>query len=104
MKDAIVPCNGCVLCCQGEAIYLVPEDKGIYHVVPTPDGRLMLAHKPNGDCVYLSGTKCTIYEIRPTLCRTFDCRAFAVQVSIQPSLAGEDIKSAVLERGRELLR
>lgn len=104
MRDAIVPCNGCVLCCQGEAIYLVPEDTQPYIVQPTPDGRVMLAHQENGDCVYLKNGKCDIYDRRPTLCRAFDCRAFAVQVSITPSLAGEDIKSAVLERGRELLK
>ena len=102
---SIVPCDGCVLCCQGESITMqVGDNPSLYLLEPTPTGELQLKHKANGDCVYLNGTTCSIYDKRPILCRFFDCRKFAVQVSISPELAGGDIKSAVLERGRELLR
>jgi Fe-S-cluster containining protein len=36
--------------------------------------RIALEQKPNGDCVYLGDRKCEIWERRPILCRTFDCR------------------------------
>jgi Fe-S-cluster containining protein len=34
----------------------------------------LLATETNGQCVYLGGTGCTIYDRRPLLCRSFDCR------------------------------
>lgn len=34
----------------------------------------LLATKENGHCVYLGESGCTIYERRPLLCRSFDCR------------------------------
>jgi Fe-S-cluster containining protein len=30
-----------------------------------------LTEKKNGDCVFLRGKQCGIYEVRPTQCRTF---------------------------------
>lgn len=34
----------------------------------------LLAADPNGQCVYLGSSGCTIYDRRPLLCRSFDCR------------------------------
>lgn len=34
----------------------------------------LLATNVNKECVYLGPTGCTIYERRPFLCRSFDCR------------------------------
>ena len=34
----------------------------------------VLATTPEGACVYLGEKGCTIYERRPLICRTFDCR------------------------------
>lgn len=33
-----------------------------------------LAADENGHCVYLGPSGCTIYDRRPLLCRSFDCR------------------------------
>jgi hypothetical protein len=33
-----------------------------------------LATEANGQCVYLDASGCTIYDRRPVLCRSFDCR------------------------------
>jgi len=33
-----------------------------------------LARTPSGACVYLGALGCTIYDRRPLLCRSFDCR------------------------------
>jgi Fe-S-cluster containining protein len=34
----------------------------------------LLATEANGQCVYLGTSGCTIYDRRPLLCRSFDCR------------------------------
>lgn len=76
-RTAKVPCGSCTVCCQRDAIYLHPnlgDDPGFYHT-ENPHGRVMLAHKPNGDCIYLDRQKgCQIYEHRPAICRELDCR------------------------------
>lgn len=80
---SVVPCAGCTLCCRRDALILHPEegdDPGQYETTPTThpftgEPVLMLAHKPNGDCVYLDrATGCTIHERAPAICRSFDCR------------------------------
>ena len=82
---ADVPCAGCTLCCRRDALILHPEmgdDPTQYETVPTThpltgEPAEMLAHKPNGDCVYLDrSTGCTIHDRAPAICREFDCRAF----------------------------
>lgn len=83
MKTARVPCNGCTSCCQGDMIILHPEcgdNSAEYQTVECVNpvagkAALMLAHKPNGDCIYLErGVGCTIHGKAPTVCREFDCR------------------------------
>lgn len=77
-----VPCNGCRLCCINDVIMLHPEcgdDAAQYQTVPirnplTGKPGLMLDHKPNGECIYLGETGCTIYDRAPAICREFDCR------------------------------
>jgi hypothetical protein len=36
----------------------------------------LLATEANGQCVYLGASGCTIYDRRPLLCRSFDCREY----------------------------
>lgn len=78
-----VPCNGCTLCCQGDAVRLEPEDldRG-YRTEPHPSipGALMIAHAPNGHCTYLGDQGCTIHDRAPALCRAADCRAIALRI------------------------
>jgi hypothetical protein len=47
-----------------------------FRVAAGRDGRnvFLLATTPEGACVYLGADGCTIYERRPLLCRSFDCR------------------------------
>jgi Fe-S-cluster containining protein len=85
---SVVPCNGCVACCKHERIVLYPEhgdDPSQYETVPTASinpklqallgaGRVMLAHKPNGECIYLGEAGCTIWDRAPNICKMFDCR------------------------------
>jgi hypothetical protein len=81
-----VPCNGCTLCCQGDAIRLEPEDRAMdYKTEPHPyiPGTLMIAHKPNGECIYLDERGCSIHDHAPSLCRTADCRSLAARIDFE---------------------
>jgi hypothetical protein len=78
-----VPCGTCTECCKsGQGLYLHPDrgdDVASYRVQVRADagtGRFafLLATDANGACVYLGPSGCTIYERRPLLCRSFDCR------------------------------
>jgi hypothetical protein len=104
-----VPCNGCTLCCQADAIRLLPEDNvEDYQTEPHPyiPGALMLAHKPNGECVYLYNQGCSIHDRAPSMCRIADCRSVAAKFNFEQartlhSLGRLDLR--VWDRGRELL-
>jgi hypothetical protein len=77
-----VACNGCIECCRsGQGLFLHPEqgDDVASYRTRTVTGSagesvFLLATTPEGACVYLGGKGCTIYERRPLICRTFDCR------------------------------
>lgn len=75
-----VPCNGCKRCCQGEQVIIRPQDGDDVNKYKTVEtiyngfSARMLEQKPNGDCVYLGEHGCTIYEDRPIVCRSYDCR------------------------------
>jgi hypothetical protein len=47
----------------------------------------MLAHKPNGECVYLNEQGCSIHGRAPSLCRTADCRSVAVRIDFETARA-----------------
>lgn len=77
MSDTVVPCNGCTLCCHNDLVRLLPgDDVASYHTEPHEimPGERQLAHKPDGDCVYLTPVGCSIHHRRPRMCRTMDCR------------------------------
>ncbi len=78
-----VPCNGCTECCRSnQGLVLHPEQgddvESYRHVTATDNATgaqvFLLATEPNGQCVYLGPSGCTIYHRRPLLCRSFDCR------------------------------
>ena len=92
-----ITCNGCTACCRGfQAIMLHPDEGDIvddYDTIPFmqhpgaggadfPDGifpdhfrdAVILKHKENGDCIYLGEKGCTIYDKRPVICKSYDCR------------------------------
>ena len=75
-----VPCGTCHHCCRNEVIVLLPDEgdditQYEHDVMETPHGNVStLKHKPNGDCIYLDATGCSIHGRAPMICRTFDCR------------------------------
>ena len=89
MKDrSAVPCNGCIECCRNDLLVLHPEcgdDPAQYETqeaINPVTGKpcIALAHKPEGGCVYLGETGCTIHDRAPAICREFDCRKFYLKL------------------------
>lgn len=83
---ADVPCDGCTACCRSAQFILVtPDDTAaLAHIpaallVPAPGlpGHRVLGYDERGHCPMLIDDRCSIYEHRPTACRTYDCRIFA---------------------------
>ena len=111
---ANVPCNGCTLCCQNDAIMLHPEYGDIpeqYQTVPfrTPvTGKmgLMVAKKPGStDCIYLGETGCTIHGRAPAICREFDCGKFyasRTRPERRRMVSAGLITQGVLDQGRRV--
>jgi len=78
-----VPCNGCTECCKtNQGLVLHPEQGDAietYNFRTLPDSQTgaivcVLATDETGRCLYLGDHGCTIYDRRPFLCRSFDCR------------------------------
>jgi hypothetical protein len=108
-KFKFVPCNGCTLCCQGDAIRLTEEDNpDDYETEPHPyiAGEKMLAHKPNGDCIYLNENGCSIHDRAPSLCRSADCRSLALKYDFDIAMKLHKMKRIdirVWDKGNELI-
>jgi hypothetical protein len=109
LKTVFVPCNGCTLCCKGDAIRLTEEDNlSNFLTEPHPfiQGALMLAHKPNGDCIYLNESGCGIHDSAPSLCRSTDCRSIALKYDFDTAMQLHKMKRIdirVWDRGNELI-
>ena len=71
-----VPCNGCTACCRHQIVLLSDKDEPniAAYDYRRVGGHRALNNKPNGDCAHLGPDGCTIYEKRPFVCRTYDCR------------------------------
>ncbi|HMO52505.1 MAG TPA: YkgJ family cysteine cluster protein [Kiritimatiellia bacterium] len=79
-------CTGCGQCCTGESGTIFINDREAEEIAvrlgmekaafladyayPYKGGH-SIKEKENGDCIFLNGTLCGIYEARPTQCRTF---------------------------------
>ena len=84
---ADVPCGSCNACCRTfHQIHLRPGEKRARRRLPgeylsvapgLPPGYLLLGHDETGACPVLTAGRCTIYEDRPLVCRTYDCRMYA---------------------------
>lgn len=101
-----VPCDGCTACCRSsQFIHITPDDADAVAHIPSallfpapglPVGHYVVGYDEQGHCPMLVDDRCSIYEHRPTTCRSYDCRVFAA--------TGIDIaedKPLVAERVRE---
>lgn len=75
---SIIPCNGCTECCKSDLIFIHPElgDSAKNYLTEDYEGRIILQHKENGDCIYLNKKGCSIHDNRPAICKKLDCRTF----------------------------
>lgn len=103
-------CGTCTLCCQNDAVRLLPQDDPEQYQTathPTKPGALMLAHQANGDCIYLDRAKgCTIHATKPTQCRTMDCRVYPLVWPTKSKfrkVTGPTGPARVWQQGRQLL-
>ena len=105
-----VPCGSCTRCCHGDAVRLLPgDDPQQYQTEPHPimPGSLMLAHAPNGDCIYLGPQGCSIHETKPLMCKAMDCRRLAQAITWTQARklhARGALRMDIWERGKGLLR
>jgi hypothetical protein len=104
-----VPCNGCTLCCKGDLIRLTANDNPAKYITephPRIPGALMLAHKENGDCIYLEESGCSIHGSAPELCRSADCRSLALKYDFNTAMQMHNsglINILVWDKGNDLL-
>lgn len=115
IKSVAVPCNGCTLCCRGDAISIHPElgdDASQYQTVPhcipsmADKGVRMLAHKPDRSCIYLTATGCSIHGRAPALCREFDCRGLVKRLGYTKARKAVKkglLSAGIVRRGMELI-
>ena len=76
-----VPCGTCSACCHYAGI-VVDEKRDaarLPHLLTerAADGALVLQQRPDGACAHLGANGCTVYNRRPAVCRSFDCRVYA---------------------------
>jgi len=79
-------CTGCGKCCSGESgtIFVndreageiaerlgIPVDQFLRDFAYPVEGGHSIRELDNGDCVFLNGNLCGIYDVRPTQCRTY---------------------------------
>jgi uncharacterized protein len=106
-------CTRCGLCCDGSLfadVELAGTDEASalevmgLEIEDDEDDRSLLLQP----CVALSGKCCSIYELRPGCCRTFECRLLqeAKRGVVSVDRAREEIAGALrrIERVRELIR
>lgn len=84
---AEVPCGSCNACCRTyHQLHLRPDEKRARKRFPRaylstapglPPGYLLVACDASGACPVLVSGRCSIYEHRPLVCRTYDCRIYA---------------------------
>lgn len=100
-------CGRCTKCCtNGAVLPLIDEDPSDYETVEI-DGVTCIRQGPHG-CIYVKpGVGCTIYERRPQVCRTYDCRKQIMMMSKrdQASMVSRGLFSIeLLREGRKRLR
>ena len=90
---AAVPCDDCHKCCTNGMEIPVFPDESSWLKTDEREGVRYLKHTEKGECAHwhrLKG-KCMIYEQRPVLCRTYDCRVHLASHVVETEI--EDVAS-----------
>jgi len=77
-EETNVPCGTCKGCCRDIGLVELSPGDDPQLKMQWVDGKRCLPRKDNGDCIYLENTGCSVYDIRPTACRYFDCRLYQI--------------------------
>lgn len=82
-----VPCDGCTACCtSSQFVHIGPDEADTLAHIPSAllfpaprmtKGHVVLGYDERGHCPMLVDGACSIYEHRPSTCRTYDCRVLA---------------------------
>lgn len=85
-RAAEVPCGSCTACCtSSHFVHIDPDETEALAHIPAellfpaprrPAGHVLLGYDERGHCPMLVDDRCSIYEVRPRACRTYDCRVF----------------------------
>lgn len=112
-ERATVPCGACRACCKGDLIFLHPEkgdDPSTYltrlafNPVSGCTGTV-LQHRPDGTCIYLGPTGCSIHDRAPIICQTFDCRRMYLRMKeLGYGKRHPAVQTSVLQAGKQRLR
>ena len=97
-SGAEVPCGDCTACCRAgqfihvgidevEALAAIPRQ--LLFPAPGTSSFLLLGHDHRGHCPMLRDEGCSIYEVRPKACRSYDCRIFPATGVEPPDTHGE---------------
>ena len=86
-----VPCGSCTACCRAYNVYLADDDTGEGLDFEVRNGRRILRQHPDGSCIHLVDSKCTVYTHRPSPCRMFDCREMAVSGVAPKNIIGDAV-------------
>ena len=75
-------CQACGLCCDGSLFTVVPlgnEESvpAILPVIQRADGSRVFRQR----CAALTGTRCTVYDARPSACQRHECLLFDAMAS-----------------------
>ncbi len=112
----VVPCGTCHACCRRQWVVINPQAGDVPELYDTVDivdpatgaPAKALAHRANGDCVYLGASGCTIHARVPAMCRDFDCRVYYAQIMDKPRTERKNIlrhqysAREMFEIGREM--
>ena len=87
------------------------DDPGAYQTAvcftPGREPYVILDRHPNGDCVYLNESGCTIHDRAPFECRRYDCRAMfknSDREGRRDAVRQGRVPRAIFRRGKELSR
>ncbi len=85
--DVDVACGACTACCTSSYFVDIRADERetlarihkelLFPAPGLPKGHKILGFDEKGHCPMLIDNRCSIYEVRPHTCRTYDCRLFA---------------------------
>jgi uncharacterized protein len=90
--DADVACGTCTACCTAsQFVHIAPDEHDALRAIPAAlrfpapgrPGHQLLGYDADGRCPMLGDDGCTIYDVRPRTCRTYDCRVYAA-TGVQP--------------------